>query len=75
MTINHTGHASIGCANFDLTNVRLVSRLTPDENNANALMGVKLCCRECGRDWGAMVGGWRIRPDGVYCERCAEEDS
>lgn len=72
MTIDHTGHAAGGCPQFDVANVQLTTRLTPDESNANALMGVKLYCRDCRREWGAMVGGWRITPNGVFCDRCAE---
>jgi hypothetical protein len=72
MTIDHTGHAASGCPQFDVTNLKLTTRLTADEHNANELMGKYLHCRDCGQRWGAMVGGWRITPNGVFCDRCAE---
>jgi hypothetical protein len=72
MTIDHTGHAASGCPQFDVANVQLTTRLTPDEFNANGLMGVRLRCRECHLEWGAMIGGWRMTPEGIYCDRCAE---
>jgi hypothetical protein len=72
MTIDHTGHAASGCPQFDVANVQFTSRMEPHEKNLNALMGVPLCCIECGREWGALIGGWRITPSGVFCDRCAE---
>jgi hypothetical protein len=72
MTIDHTGHAASGCPQFDVANVHFVNRMEPHEKNLHALMGVPLCCVECGREWGALIGGWRITPQGVFCDVCAE---
>lgn len=75
MTIDHTGHASKGCPEFDVTNLKLTRHIEPFEYNLNALMGVNLRCQDCGREWGAVVGGWRLTPMGVYCDQCSEVDA
>ena len=74
MTIDHTGHASKGCTDFDLINIKLTRRIEPFEYNQNALMGIRLRCQECDKEWGAIVGGWRLTPTGVFCDQCAEAD-
>jgi hypothetical protein len=72
MTIDHTGHAAAGyCPQFDVT-FQVTNRMKPHEKNQNSLIGVQMCCVDCGREWGALIGGWRITPDGVYCDTCAE---
>jgi hypothetical protein len=46
--------------------------LTPKERNKSSLIGVVLQCEECQKPWAALHGGWRIRPDGIYCDQCSE---
>jgi hypothetical protein len=84
MTHDHTGHAASGCHSYELmpvpprqsceTPVHLqpVRWLTPKERNKSSLIGVVLQCEECQKPWAALHGGWRIRPDGIYCDQCSE---
>jgi hypothetical protein len=88
MTHDHTGHAASGCNSFELmpvpprqsceTPVHLqpVRWLTPKERNKASLIGVVLCCEDCGEAWAGLTGGWQIEPGGaVYCNKCKHAEA